>query len=527
MNEDSIYATSKHSVVKAFIGNTMITKELNTTKGFLSSSSHKLHFGLKDNKTIDSIVVQWPENTIQKLYNIKSNQQLKIKKTSGTKRSIQKQSSPNFAILPFKHSEDKFFDDDTEKLIPEKLSYEGPALICEDLNGDGIKDIYAGGARNQKAKLLLGTKDGRYVEKPTPDFDRDAKYEDVDAATIDFDNDGDRDIYVVSGGNDHGELSKILEDRIYLNNGNGVFKRIPISLPHTNGSCVAVADIDGDGFEDLFVGARNIPGSYGLSPYSFLLKNNQGQGLAMVQKERYGMITDAKFADIDDDGDQDLIMCGDWMTIRIYENKGSNKFEDITEKTGMVNHTGFWNTIALVDLNNDKKLDIIAGNIGLNTKLTASDSLPIKLYVGDFDRNSSSDPLMFYYFFNSYIPFASFDKMASQLPMVKKKYRTYQAYKKVKGIEEIFPKYTDDVIVYKEVKELRSMIFLSNGTTYDAISLDREQQLSDINDFEITEAKEVYYVGNRYSYTADIGKTSSNPGGKLSKFDSKNKRFML
>ncbi len=510
-------------------GGEVITKELQTTRGFLSSSSSQLHFGLGQIQQVDSLTIIWPDQLTQTLTKVPVNQQLLVQRPANAQlkkldRPAKANAKESLLVLPFKHEENKYFDENKEKLIPERLSYEGPAVIYEDFTGDGIKDIYLGGARKQPAKLLVGKANGSYQNQQTLDFETDAKYEDVDAATLDFDGDGDKDIYVVSGGNDNRELDKLMEDRIYLNNGGGVFKRIPLSLPHTNGSCVSTGDFNQDGFEDIFVGARSIPGSYGLSPYSFILTNRKGQAVDIAYKSRMGMVTDGSWVDMDGDKDLDLVVCGDWMNITYYENVDGeliNKSEDY----GLGQAYGFWNTLAFVDLNQDGRLDILAGNSGLNQKWRASDSLPVKLFVGDFDQNGYADPIIFYPYFDTYLPFASLDKLSSQMPFFKKKYNTYKSFNRVQGINDLLEAPDSLIVEAKKVNELRSMLFLSEGDTYQAIPLSIQDQYSDIQDFEVGKNGQIYYVGNSHEYVAELGNATSNAGRVLSNFDLKTKSF--
>ena len=513
----------KGSKITVYSGADVITKELQTVRGFMSSSTHDVHFGLGDHSKVDSIQVIWGGQYVQTITDIASNTTIKIacpeteKLVAYTYPSAR--SPYNVSVLPIQHKDNQFYDENAEKLIPERLSYEGPATIFEDLTGDGIPDLYLGGGHGQAAKLLVGAKNGSFNTLVTPDFEKDAFYEDVDAATIDFDADGDLDIYVVSGGNDKKELDKALEDRIYLNNGKGVFKRIPLSLPHTNGSCVSVADMNGDGYQDIFVGARSIPGSYGLAPYSFVLKNLNGQGVDIAYKERYGMVTDAQWKDLDGDKDMDLVICGDWMSINLLINEGNGTLSEKTNDLGLANSVGMWNTIELADLNNDGIQDILAGNLGLNHKWTASDSLPLKMYVGDFDGNGLTESIIFYHNFGRYVPFGSLDRLASQMPILKKNFTSYQSFKDVSTIEQLFETFQEKVVEEKLVNELRSMVFLSENGKYVGYPLGLHEQLSDIKDFNIDDDGSIYYVGNTKNYVAELGPSMSNAGRALGSFD--------
>ncbi len=506
----------------------LMMKEYQTVKGFQSSSSHVLHFGLGDMTQVDELNVIWPDGKSSVLKNVNTNQILEVNydtaKETNAEQMFEKNTNYEYLVFPFQHQDNKYYDEESESLVPERLSYEGPALLCEDLTGDGIKDLYLGGARNQKARLLIGKKNGSFTEKEIPNFESDAKYEDVDAATIDFDADGDLDLYVVSGGNDNKELDKILEDRLYLNNGNGDFRRVPLSLPHTNGSTISVADFDKDGFTDIFIGASSIPGSYGLSPYSFLLKNLEGKGVDIAFKKRFGMVKDSDWSDIDADGDLDLTICGDWMPIRILMNN-NGELEDETKAFGLSELKGFWNTVAYVDLNKDGKLDLLAGNDGNNKKWSASIESPIDLSLGDFDQNGSSDPVITYKYFDRYIPFSALDKLKSQMPAVKKKFATYEDFSKVTKAEEIFDGLKDNLVETKSITELRSMVFIQSENGFEGVPLDDIAQRSCINDFEVTASGDIYYVGNSSSYVAELGASLSNAGGVLSNFDVEKKNF--
>ena len=499
-------------------------QELQVVKGYQSSVSHRLHFGLGDADQIDSVRIVWPGQEQQVLKNVPANQHLDVEKPANglpLAPAARQVEAADFQVFPLRHEENPYEDYEKEKLIPEMLSREGPAVLYEDLDADGIKDLIIGGAHGQPMRLLRGKPGGNFENLDVTDFVRDARYEDAGFATIDFDGDGDLDLYAVSGGGAAKELEKVLEDRLYLNNGNMDFRRVPLSLPHTNGSVVAVADFNADGYEDLFVGARSIPGSYGLSPYSFVLANKAGKGLDIAYKHRFGMVTDAKWADLDQDGDLDLMVCGDWMPVTMLENDGKGGLEYLPEEAGAPELTGLWTKLALADVNKDGRPDIFAGNLGTNTLLQASPEAPVKLYLGDFDENGFVDPLIFFQYFDRYVPLGSRDKLLSQLPDLKKQFTSYAKYAEVMGFETLLPEGQDLLVEEKQAATLQSMLFLAQEEGgYEAVPLPGLAQRGTIQDLYWDEAKaQLYYVSSNATLAAVLGNSQSARGGVISDFD--------
>ncbi len=522
--------TTHGAKVYVHLGNKTLYQELQPVKGYQSSSSHRLHFGLGQSGRIDSLVIIWPDLSKQVLTPEEVNSHLEVAKGNSLQAVALNPvgvTNSNFNLLPLRHQENNFNDDENEKLIPEKLSREGPAVLYEDLDGDGIKDLLIGGAHGQATRLLRGKKDGSFDNLKVPDFIRDARYEDVSAAVIDFDGDGDKDIYIASGGSIAKELDKVLEDRIYLNNGDMDFRRIPLSLPHTNASVVAVADYNQDGYEDIFVGARSIPGSYGLSPYSFILTNQRGMGVDIAYQHRFGMVTDAAWIDYDGDKDLDLVLCGDWMAVTILENGGNGELNFLPEEKQFPNLKGFWNTLAFTDVNQDGQADILAGNMGTNALLYADNDHPVKLYLGDFDENSTVDPLIFFYYLNRYVPLGSKDKFVSQLPVLKKNLVSYDDFSQVSSFEELFPNGPEQLVETKEVNELRSMLFLSGEDGYEAIPLPDRLQNVNIQNFLLdTDNGAIYYIGGNQELAAVQGNAMSSKAGMLADFSIADQTFL-
>lgn len=496
-------------------------KELTTVKGFQSSSTHRLHFGLGNSKNIDSIQIHWLDGKVQSETGLGINQEHMITRkpnlTDNPKKEISQEE--NYEFFNFVHLENNYIDYERERLIPEKLSNEGPALAKVDFNGDGFDDLFIGGAKYQSPSLYFGNSDGTFSEDKNTNLKRDAIFEDVDVTAFDIENDGDLDLYVMSGGNEMVEGNPNLEDRIYINDGTGTFERLDIPLIKTNGGSVSAADFDGDGYADLFIGNRSIPGGYGLSPLSYILKNDGTGKFRVLQQERIGMVTDSEWADLNADGLLDLVIVGDWMPITVLINQGNSQLLNETEKMGLENTKGMWNTVAVTDLDNNGQPDLLAGNVGLNFKIKASAEHPMKLFIDDFDDNGQPDPIIFYDFFGKYVPFATKDKLSEQLPYLKKKFLSYTKFSKINGIEDLTGKKEKEILEAREVKELRSMAYLNPGKNMKAIPLPKQAQMSSIEDFEVI-GKNVLYVGNYSGYTNELGPSTGNTGGIL-KIDDK------
>ena len=403
--------------------------------------------------------------------------------------------------------------------MPERLSIEGPAYVSSDFNGDGVKDIFIGGAKLQSPKLFIQTSEGIFNEVNNLAFSQDSQFEDVDAAAFDFDQDGDMDIYVMSGGNEYVDGDPNLMDRLYINNGNAVFNKFPANLPSTNGGSISSADFNNDGYPDLFIGSRSIPGGYGLSPISIIVKSTPDTDsyFEVVAQSPLGMVTDSKYADINNDGIMDLVVIGDWMPISILIGEGDNKFTNQTTNYNLGKSSGFWNTVEIVDINKDGKLDIIAGNSGLNHKWKANEEFPVKVYLDDFDDNSSLDPIIYYNFFGDPVPFASRDKLVNSLPYLKKKFLKYNDFVDARDIVSLTDR--KEIFETKLVNEMRSMLYIQDQENkFIPQPLPNQLQISSIEDFFVDDDK-IYYVGNFSGYVSELGPSLSNSGGVLIGFD--------
>ena len=506
--------------VYLYSGDKSFYKEAITVKGFASSSSRMVHFGLGKLASVDSLKVIWNDGTQTVEKDVKVNTQKTISKENTSKAKFMKAQEPNYQTFDFVHKENPYLDYEQEALIPENLSTEGPSVLQADFNADGLNDLFIGGARNQTPVLYLQNSEGNYIFKDTPDFIADGIYEDVDATAFDIDADGDLDIYALSGGNDYQESNPMLQDRVYINDGQGNFTKLNSKLLTTNGSTVSSFDFNKDGLDDLFIGNRSIPRGYGLSPYSYILKNVGQNNFEIVEQRRYGMITDSQWVDLNNDGNVELVVAGDWMPITVLSFNGIDKFENKTSEFGLEKTNGMWNVINISDINSDGLMDIVGGNTGLNFKWKASLEKPVILYLDDFDGNGQLDQLIFYDFFGTYVPFASKDKLVQQMPSLKKKFLNYNAFSKVSTVYDLTDRKESDILETKYIYELRSMLYLNTGTQFTPLPLPKQAQMSTVEDIFVNNGN-IVYTGNYYGFVTELGESSSNPGGVLTKYNGK------
>jgi hypothetical protein len=324
------------------------------------------------------------------------------------------------------------------------LSAEGPALAVGDVNGDGLDDLYVGGAKWQPGRIMLQQRDGSYRASIEPAIAADSVAEDVDAIFLDADGDGHPDLYVVSGGNEFSGTADQMRDRLYMNDGRGHFRRAREALPDffENGSVVVAGDFNGDGHPDLFVGARVVTGKYGLVPHSHLLQND-GHGrftdvttTLATGLSGAGMVTAAAWIDYDSDGKLDLVVTGEWMPVRVFHQE-AGRFVERTSETGFAGTEGWWNTVTVADLDGDGHPDLVLGNLGLNAYITASAHEPAKMYVSDFGGNGTIEQIITFYKHGVSYPLPGRDELVKLLPMLRPKYPTYASFG-ASRIEDIF-----------------------------------------------------------------------------------------
>ncbi|MGV3684789.1 MAG: VCBS repeat-containing protein [Daejeonella sp.] len=441
-------------------------------RGFQSSVDPVLNFGLGKNTLIDSILIVWPNDQTQKLRSVKVNQTvtLDVKNSGQGDKFLPAPSDTYFTntnSINHTHTENHFNDFTVQTLLPNYLSRQGPCMAKADLNRDGLEDIFVGGAAGQPGAIYLQTAGGSFTPRPSKAIAADLQYEDTAAEFLDVDGDGDKDLYVASGGYEFSKDDILLQDRIYINDGKGGFSASKTSLPKmliSTGS-VKSADIDADGDIDIFVGGRLVPGMYPTTPESKILINDgKGNYTDATNKiapaiKNIGMVTDALWIDVDNDKAEDLVVVGEWMPVKVFLNK-NGKLTDASSAYIKFASTGWWNKIHADDMDGDGDKDLIIGNLGTNAQFRASEKEPLQLYFKDFDENGSVDPIFCYYNGGASYPAASRDDITDQLPGLKKKFLEYHKYSTATITDLFTPEQLKDAKVLKS--EILETVYLEN-----------------------------------------------------------------
>lgn len=457
--------------VQLYFGGQMAFREQDPTRGFQSSVDYDLVVGLGKSTMVDSMRIIWPLGKTELIKGIKANQIIELNEKNASdrfdySRAVQNTYFSSDAVqpIPFVHKEDDFIDFGVQFFMPGLLSTQGPRMAKADVNGDGLEDIFIGGASGQAGVVFIQTADGGFKKTSQPALLADSLAEDIDASFFDADGDHDMDLFVVSGGYVFKENSPELKCRLYLNDGKGNLSLKPdaVANVYVNASCVKPCDVDGDGDIDVFVGGRVIPGKYPEPPDSYLLLND-GKGKFTDQTDRIapavkkvGMVTDALWIDLNGDQQNDLIMVGEWMPVKIFINNKAQLIDKTTEYFPSPTN-GWWSRIYAADFDKDGDLDIILGNRGFNTQVKVSPEQPCTMYYKDFDKNGSIDGIMNYFIQGKSYPALSRDEMMEQLPVLRKKYNNYESYSTAT---------VDDFFSPEELSNATKLVAVNMATSY-------------------------------------------------------------
>ncbi|MDX1348950.1 MAG: VCBS repeat-containing protein [Putridiphycobacter sp.] len=492
-------------------------QELQTARGYISSVENIMHFGLGKNKTVDAIEVEWLDGKRTYLENIAANQTFEIKHTEANNSPNKIKPEQNILFTDISNEKQKIAhgeiavnDFEKEVLMPNKMSQLGPFMSTGDVNGDGLEDFYLSGSRYFTGQLMIQDESGKFTEKSGP-WQKTKDREEMESLMFDADNDGDLDLYVVSGGNEVSINSEDLFDQLYINDGKGNFtnetdKRLPKMM--TSGQSIACADINGDGYLDLFLGGRQTPGFYPFAPRSYLLLNREGTFKDITNNSPElmgpGLITASLFDDFDKDGDLDIVCVGEWMPITFFENQ-NNVFVNVTDKKGTSKEVGWWSSLAKGDFNNDGLTDYVAGNIGWNNKFHPTHDHPLEIYCDDFDQSGTYDIVLAKYQNNVCYPVRGRQCSSEQMPFIAQKFPNYSQFAEA-NLEKLYGEENlKKAQIHYSATNFSSSILLNKGNgTYTLKALPVEAQFSAINSIHIEDFNkdgnlDLLTVGNNYA----------------------------
>ena len=519
------------SRIQAFIKNQILTREVFPSRGFQSSVDYKQIIGLGKAPVIDSLIIMWPDRTFKKFIHPVINKVLTIKEDDEKEKIVAKDTlsaHPIFTKIKTsfdKHEENEVIDFYTERNIPRMLSREGPKATVGDVNGDGLEDVFIGGTPGHPGQLYLQNANGTFTKKEQKAFQQFMDFEDVAVVLFDCDHDGDLDLLVCPGGNNNEINSREMQLRMFKNDGKGNFTIDVNAFPNIgmNVSVAAVNDFNGDGFPDIFIGARSYPKEYGVDPTSFLFVND-GHGhfkdiAATKNKDiaKIGMVTNAVWANITGDAAKELIIVGDWMAPRIFSYK---KDHFVEVKTNLNSMFGWWQTIAVADVNNDGKQDLILGNIGENFYLQPDQNNPVKLWLNDFDQNGNLDKVLTYTIEGKDKPVMLKHDLEEQIPSIKKNNLKHIDYAQ-RSIQELFSAELINKSTVKQFTYCASVVAINKGNGNFALQkLPVLAQMSCINSIYCTDLNQDGFVdlvlgGNQFGFLPEFQRLDASLGDVL------------
>jgi hypothetical protein len=478
-------------------GDQLQFQEFHPVRGYASSMEPIVHFGLGEVTNIDRVHIVWQNGQEQVIRDVAVNQRITLKRAdAGKPGTTSKPSKPELAFrevdlnkkgAAFRHRENEYDDFAVEVLLPHRQSTLGPKIAVGDVNGDGLDDYYIGGAANQPGALFVQLPNGNFQKtQGQPWEEYDAVSEDMGALFFDADGDGDLDLYVVSGGG--GEFprsSPALQDRLYINNGQGQFVKVnAFGAMQTSGNVVVAADFDGDGDLDLFVGGAAVPQKYPYAERSYLLRNDGRRFTDVTSElapglERPGMVKDAVWADINNDGQPDLILVGEWMPVMIFLNEGG-RLRDVSEEYGTAELKGWWYSVAVADLDNNGHLDLVVGNLGLNTKFSASPEKPFNVFSDDFDGNGTNDIVLSKEYKGQLVPSRGRQCSSEQMPFIREKFPTFNDFAHA-GLKDILGAERLANALHLQVNTYASTVLMNQGGRFESRPLPNLAQIAPIN----------------------------------------------
>ena len=510
---------------------------LSPSRGFMSSMDDRAHFGLGGAARVDSLEVFWPDGRYQALSGLAVDRLVTVKQAEATQRKRAELTSPAPAAgltfeplqgttsgLTYEHQPPRLVDYTIQSLLPYMISRQGPPLAAADVDGNGLQDLFVGGAAGAARKLFLQSSDGHFAAAEGQPWDADSTYEDWGALFFDANGDGRPDLYVASGGYQHLGRAARLQDRLYVNRGGGRFVRDSLALPAmpTSTSTVRAGDFTGDGRPDLFVGGRLTPRRYPYPARSYLLRNDGGRFTdvtAQVAPElasAAGMITDAAWVDFDGDGRLDLVTVGEWMPIRFFRNEGA-KFREVTASTRLASMRGWWSSLAVGDFDHDGRPDLVAGNLGRNFSYTTSKDSLFGIYAGDFSGNQGSDVVLTQQIGEKEYPIAGMVPLGRELYQLSLRFPTYGAFADASIAQLFTPSQLQSALHY-QVDTFGSVVLHNEGKgAFSATPLPNLAQIAPIKGIIVDDVDgdghlDLIVAGNLYDTEANTPRADAGNG---------------
>jgi len=506
------------------------------TRGIFSSVEHLLHFGLGNTSQVDKLTLRWPDGKTQSLTNLRANQRLTLKQSdaSGYVAHIgpDKPTNQLFADVSaqsgirFVHQENGYNDFENWPLNTWKVTELGPLVATGDVNGDGLDDFFIGNAFDKPAALYVQTANGAFQPASAATWEPDKIYEDHGAVFFDADADGDLDLFVVSGGAE-ATSPMAFQNRLYINtDGKGTYTRIPGAVPPSQDVAMRVAahDYDGDGDLDLFIGGRALPAQWPLTPRSLVWRNERTHFADVTAEvapefERCGMITDLAWVNLDADQQPELVVVGEWMPVSVFKMK-NGKLQNVTAQFGLEKSNGLWYRLAASDLDGDGDLDLVTGNLGLNTRLPASADGPLRCFAKDFDNNGTLDPLVAYHENGKLFPLLQKEVLNKHSPVLRKKYLYAKDYGHA-TVDMLWPQKDLDAALNLYCYMLETCWWENQGGKFVRHVLPMQAQVAPVqgilvDDFDGDGKKDLLLAGNKHGFEVETNRCDAGIGAFFS-----------
>lgn len=523
------------SVLIEYQGN-MQYMELNPAHGIYSSVEHLIHFGVGQASTIDKVTVRWPDGKTQTWTNVPVNQRLNPKWTDASgyvahlippvanTPTLFKEKPAQASGVDYQHIENSFSDFETWVLNPWTITDMGPLLAKADVNGDGLEDFFIGNGAGQAPALYLQTAGVAFRQSSAATWEKDKASESHGALFFDADGDHDKDLMVLSGGAEIA-FSAQRQARLYLNDGKGNFSKWDNALPELKdvGLRLSAYDYDGDGDEDIFIGGRVVPRNWPLTPQSQVWRNDLSQNNTFSNVteevggdfEKCGMVTDLSWQDLNGDGQKELIVVGEWMPVTVFQWK-DKRLQNVTEQFGLTGSNGFWNKIVCADMDKDGDMDLVTGNLGLNSRFTASDKAPFCCFAKDFDKNGAIDPIVAFYEGGKLYPLMQKEVVVKQIPSLKKRFLYNRDYAKA-TVSDLFGASELESALKLQIFTFETCWWENSGGKFIRHSLPLQAQVSPVQgiaceDFNGDGNPDILMAGNKYGFEVETNPCDASTG---------------